>query len=259
VPSTSWLESVPDRPLAGRRIAVTRPREQGASLAAELERLGARAPLVPLVDVVPLDDPTELDHAVRKLGRYDWIVFTSVNGVAAFRERLPSGVRLGSVNVAAVGPATAAAVRELGVEPAFVPQRFEGAAIADGLGKLEGMRVLVPQGDLASPLLDEELRERGAVVDAVVAYRTAAREPSADELGELDTADAIVLASGSAARSLASLAGRAPGIGTAFHVCIGPRTAEVAREEGLTVDLVADEASADGIIQALTTHFGGSR
>lgn len=245
-------------PLAGRRIAVTRPREQGAALAAALERLGATVALVPLVEIVPADDSTELDHAVRKLARYDWVVFTSVNGVAAVRGRLQAPELLGEVRVAAVGPATAAAVSELGVEPAFVPEEYRGAALADGLSALDGRRVLLPQGDLASPLLAEELRDQGAIVDAVVAYRTAARRPSDEELRDLERTDAIVLASGSAARSLAPLAAESDAIGERFLVCIGPRTATVARETGLRVGLVADEASADGIIQALTTHFGGS-
>lgn len=245
-------------PLSGHRIAVTRPREQGAALADGLERLGASVSVVPLVEIAPVEDSTELDHAVRKLGRYDWIVFTSVNGVAAVRERLQAPDQLATVRVAAVGPATAAAVGELGIETAFVPKEYEGGALADGLSALDGQRVLLPQGDLASPVLAEELRDQGAIVDAVVAYRTVARQPSEDELGELERADAIVLASGSAARSLASVAAGADGISERLLVCIGRRTAAVAAEVGLTVGLVADEPSADGIIQALTTHFGGS-
>lgn len=246
------------RPLAGRRIAVTRPHEQAAQLAAALERLGATVSIVPLVEIVPVEDSTELDHAFRKLGRYDWVVFTSVNGVAAIGDRLRAPAQLEGARVAAVGPATAAAVGELGVEPAFVPDTHDGRALAEGLDGLDGQRVLLPQGDLASPFLADELRDRGAIVDAVVAYRTVSREPSGDELRELESADAIVLASGSAARSLAAAPADAERIGEAFLVCIGPRTAEVAVEEGLRVGVVADDASADGIIQALTTHFGGS-
>jgi uroporphyrinogen-III synthase len=244
-------------PLAGRRIAVTRPHEQGAALAADLVRLGATVSLVPLVEIAPVEDSTELDHAVRKLGRYDWVVFTSVNGVAAVRERLGGPEVLATVRVAAVGPATAVAVEGLGARPAFVPEEYAGGALADGLNDLDGRRVLLPQGDLASPLLAEELRDQGAIVDAVVAYRTIARRPTDHELDELEHADAIVLASGSAARSLASLAAESDGLRDRLLVCIGPRTAAVAREVGLTAPLVADEASADGIIQALTTHFRG--
>jgi uroporphyrinogen III methyltransferase/synthase len=250
---------VAERALEGRRIVVTRPRRQALALAAELERLGAAALVVPLVGVGSLEDPSELDGALARLDRYEWIVFTSANGVAAVRDRLPAGTGLGGLRVAAVGPATAAAVGELGIEPAYVPERFEAAAIADGLGDLDGVQALLPQADAATPELATELGRRGALVDAVVAYRTVQVEPSDDELEELRTeADAVVVASGSAVRSVAVLVDRAPALRRALLVCIGPRTAEVAREVGLRVGLVADEASADGIIQALTTHFGES-
>jgi len=172
---------VPEQPLAGRRIVVTRPRAQGEPLVAALERLGAVASLVPLVEVVAVDDSTELDHALRKLGRYDWVVFTSVNGVAAVGERLREAgedVQPAWPGVAAVGPATAAAARALGAEP-VVPERYEAAAIVERLGDVEGSRVLLPQGHRASAALADELRERGAFVDAIVAYRTVPREPSA--------------------------------------------------------------------------------
>ena len=252
---------MPEQPLAGRRIVVTRPRAQGEPLVAALERLGAVASLVPLVEVVAVDDSTELDHALRKLGRYDWVVFTSVNGVAAVGERLREAgedVQPAWPGVAAVGPATAAAARALGAEP-VVPERYEAAAIVERLGDVEGSRVLLPQGHRASAALADELRERGAFVDAIVAYRTVPREPSGAELAELAGAEAIVLASGSAAHSLALAAERGPAVRSPLLACIGPRTVEAARERGLPVGLVADEASADGIIRALVTHFGEER
>ena len=248
-----------ERPLAGRRIVVTRPRERAGALTAALEHLGATVVLVPLVETCALEDPSVLEEAVRRVDRYAWIVFTSATAVAAVRDRLPAGGALRGARVAAVGPATAAAVAELGTAPAFVPDRFEAASIAEGLGELAGLRVLLPQADAASPALADELRRRGALVDAVVAYRTRTLAPSSEELTELRRgADAVVLASGSAARGLAVAAQQAPALRAALLVCIGPRTAEVACELGLRVGLVADEASTEGIIQALTTHFGES-
>ena len=237
------------RPLRGRRIVVTRPREQAPGLAGELERLGASAVLVPLVRIEPVDDASALDSALAELDRYDWVVFTSMNGVAAVREK---GDALRGVRVAAVGPATAAAATGLGVEPSFVPERFAADAIVAGLEPLDGARILLPQADIADPTFAEELRKRGAIVDAVTAYHTVQVELAPDERAELRSTDAVVLASGSAARSLA-LQG---GAGSALVVCIGPKTAEVAREVGLPVGLVAEEATAEGIIQALVSHFG---
>ena len=243
-----------ERPLAGKRIVVTRP--ESRSLAEALERLGAEVSIVPLIEIRPVEDPRALDAAVENLRDYDWVVFTSVNGVAAVGERL-SGIGH-RARVAAVGPVTAEAVRALGVEPSFVAQRAS-EDIAAGLGQLDGARVLLPQADIADPRLADELRERGATVDAVVAYRTVQVEPALWGALPLRIADAIILASGSAVRSLASIAVSLDGLGdSTLLVCIGPKTASVAREVGLPVGLVADETTADGIIRALVGHFGES-
>lgn len=243
-----------DQPLAGKRVVVTRP--ESKALADSLELLGAEVSIVPLIEIRPVEDPRELDAAVRTLPDYDWVVFTSVNGVAAVGERL--GTIGPETRVAAVGPITAEAVRALEIEPSFVAARAS-EDIAEGLGALEGKRVLLPQADIADPRLADELRERGAVVVSVVAYRTIQVEPTLWGVLPLRIADAIVLASGSAVRSLASIAGSLEGLGdSSILVCIGPKTAAVAREVGLPVGVVADETSADGIIRALVSHFGTS-
>jgi uroporphyrinogen-III synthase len=241
---------VPDQqPLAGRRIVVTRPESQ--RLAGELERLGAEVTVVQLIEIRPAEDRRSLEEAVARLSTYDWIVLTSVNGVAAVREGLPT---LAGPKVAAVGPVTAEAIREHGVEPAFVASRAS-EDIAGGLGEIAGLRVLMPQADIANPALAEELRAKGAEVDVVVAYRTVLVEPPMWGILPLRIADAVVLASGSACRSLAAAGGAGGG---ALLVCIGPKTAKVAREVGLKVGLVADETTSDGIIRALVSHFGDS-
>jgi len=250
-PIESWRRFVAEQPLAGRRIVLTRP--ESNPLAEALERLGAEVAIVPLIEIRPTEDRRPLDAAVENLAGYAWVVFTSVNGVAAVGDSL-GPVGLGT-RIAAVGPVTADAVRTLGVEPAFVG---DGASedIAGGLGPLEGTRVLLPQADIAGPRLADELRERGATVDAVVAYRTIQVEPPSWGIFPLRLADAIVLASGSAARGLAAIAASFEGLGTStVLVCIGPKTAAVAREVGLPAGLVADESTADGIIRALVSHF----
>jgi len=235
-------------PLAGRRVVVTRPREHAGPLVRELEQHGAEAPVVPLIAVEPLADDGELRRLLER-GDHDWIVFTSANAVRACAPLL-SHVR---ARFAAVGPATASSLRELGLEPAFVPDRFEAGRIAQGLEPLEGARVLLPQSEIAEPTLAGELQRRGAAVDAVDAYRTVPREPADAERSVLRDADAILLASGSAARSLA----RFGEVGGALVVCIGPTTAGAAREAGLEVGLVADEATAQGMIAAVVSYFGG--
>ena len=236
-----------NQPLYGVRIVITRP--EAKSLAAELERLGAEITIVPLIEIRPAEGRA-LEDAIDTMGTYDWVVLTSVNGVAAVAQGL---ARLGGdARVAAVGPVTADAIREHGVEPAFVATRASDD-IAAGLGDIEGLRVLLPQADLAEPHLADELRGRGAHVESVVAYRTILIEPPMWGILPLRIADAVVLASGSACRSLAAAGGAGGG---ATLVCIGPKTAKVAREVGLKVGLVADEATSDGIIQALVDQFG---
>jgi len=206
---------------------------------------------VPLIEIHPAEG-RGLEEAVESLASYDWIVLTSVNGVAALASGLSA--LAGPTRVAAVGPVTADAIRELGVEPAFVASRASDD-IAGGLGSIEGMRLLLPQADIADPRLAEELRGQGADVDVVVAYRTVLVEPPMWGILPMRIADAVVLASGSACRSLAAAGGAGGG---AMLVCIGPKTAKVAREVGLEVGLVADETTSDGIIQALVSQFGDS-
>ncbi len=243
-----------EQPLAGRRIGVTRPREQAETLAAALESLGAEPAIVPLIRIDPVADVEELKASIHGPDHYDWLVVTSANGAAALARwpELESLTR--TARVAAVGPATSAALRRLGVEPAFVPERFAGEEIAAGLGSVEGTRILLVQGELADRRLAERLRERGAEVNELHAYRTVPAEVAEAELARLWAADAVVLMSGSAARSLGAQGGQ----GNALVVCIGPKTAEVAREVGLRVGLVADEATSQGIIRALVEHYGES-
>jgi len=249
----------PARPLTGLRVAVTRPRAQASGLAAGLAEHGAEVVVAPLIEIRPAPDRRVWKQVARDVQRADWVVVTSANGAEALRELAPLLRGADGPRVAAVGPATAAALRELGLEPAFLPERFAAAEIAAGLGDLVGARVLVLQSDLASRELAGDLAARGAVVDRAIAYATAEAVPPRPELDELARGvDAVLLASGSAARSLAALAEELPAVREALVVCIGPKTATVAREAGLPVGLVADEATNEGMIQALVTHFGKS-
>lgn len=250
----SWRRSVAERPLVGRHIVVTRPREQSESLAAALRRLGAEVSIVPLIRIDPVADVEQLKASMHGRHHYDWLVITSANTVRALAG-WPGLLRLArNAQVAAVGPATADALRRMGIEPDFVPERHSGDQIVSGLGSLAGARVLVTQSDISDTQLCDQLRRGGAHVQPIHAYRTAEVERESDELAELRAADAVVLMSGSAARSLASQGGA----GGSLVVCIGPKTAAVAAEVGLDVGLVADEATADGIIRALVAHFGES-
>ena len=230
--------------LAGRRVVLTQQR--ASRLAERLERHGATVDRVPLTDVAdPHDSGFALADALDRLGEFDWLIVTSVNGaqrVGAAARRW-TGVRLGSV-----GAATADVLAELAGRPVdLVPavQRVEGI-LAEFPAELS--RVLAVQGDLATSALVDGLRQRGHVVTAVEAYRTVPHPLSDGELRTMRGADVIVLASGSAAIALAG-AGGAPGA----VVAIGPVTAEAAHEVGLAVASTAASPADLDVIDAIAT------
>ena len=252
--------------LSGVRIAVTRPREQGEELAAALAALGAEPVFVPAIRIEPAPDTGPLDAALATRDSYDWVVFTSANGVAAVRGRLEAlGLPLGApatTRVAAVGPATAAAVRELGVEPAFVPAVHRAEEIPAGLGAVAGTRILLPQAEAPAVDLASLLRARGATVDAVVAYRTVAVALAPDDRAALARGiDVLLLASGSAARAIAAAASAHEdvrlAVDRALGVCIGPRTADAARQVEFSVGFVVEEHTTEGLIRALLARLPG--
>ena len=259
-------------PLAGRRIAITRPREQADALARQLEALGARVTLLAAIRIAPIEDSAPLDAAIAQLGSYDWLVFTSVNGVAAFTERLAATDHTwderGLAQVAAIGPATAAALERAGVPVALMPDEYVAEGILDGLGMVAGQRLLLARADIARRTLAEGLRLRGAEVDEVAAYRTIP-QPVAPELIERilgdergERVDAITFTSSSTALGLLqglTATGRKPaealrGVALA---AIGPITAATLREHGLEPAVVAQEYTIPGLTTALVAYFSG--
>ena len=222
------------QPLAGRRIVLTRPRDQAGSLAEALERLGAAVLAVPLVDIEPIEDARASSKCPRSRGSEATAGSCSIsaNGVAGVRDRLGGRAWPNALRVAAVGPATADAVRTLGVEAAFVPLPFPPRRRSLRASvRSRACASCFRKPDIASPSSRGRALASRVLVDAVAAYRTcSAIEPSPGDVGELARGvDAIVVASGSAARSLVTSR-----IGTlvqgAVIVCIGPKTAQTARE-----------------------------
>jgi uroporphyrinogen III methyltransferase / synthase len=248
-------------PLHGKRIVITRPPHKAADFAARLRDLGAEPVLVPTIRIQPPGDPAPLDDALRRLERYDWLVVTSANAVPQLWARLDTlgldPARLAWPDVAAIGPATAQALEERGVRPALVPAEHVAEALFAALDdrvRLRGARILLPQGNLARPVLADRLREAGARVDAVIAYETV--RPSGDEAALSGSFDAVTFTSASTARNFADLFDDPlAAIGGAAVVCIGPVTAAAAQEVGLPVHAVADPYTIDGLIDALCQLF----
>ncbi|HEX5108852.1 MAG TPA: uroporphyrinogen-III C-methyltransferase, partial [Vicinamibacterales bacterium] len=182
-----WFDS---RPLFGRRVLVTRPREQAAELVERLTALGAEAVEAPMIQIVPPHDLAPLRQAAASADQFDWIVFTSANAVDAFMHALLDGDRdaraLKGPVLCAVGSATAARLALHGIKVDLMPDEFRAEALATALllrGPVEGARILLPHADIARDVVAEQLRQAGAIVTEVVAYRTIPDESSRDDQG----------------------------------------------------------------------------
>ncbi|HWE58699.1 MAG TPA: uroporphyrinogen-III C-methyltransferase [Solirubrobacteraceae bacterium] len=249
-----WLER---RPLHGVTIAVTRAREQGSRLAERLRGLGAMVVLAPVISTRALPGPAP------ELDRYDLICFTSPNGVEALFERL-EGEGLDSrafpprtqARVAAIGPATARALRQRGIVTDVMPTRAVGEALAEALGNVPVTRALVARAREARDVVPEALRERGAEVDVVPVYETVVEELGPEQAAAVAAADFITFTSASTVRNfLASVGGAAAwltrGQSRPRAVSIGPVTSDELRVHGLQPDIEADEHDIDGLIAAI--------
>jgi uroporphyrinogen-III synthase len=261
-------ESKSSGALAGRRIAVTRAPEQAGELVRLLTEHGAEVLLCPLVAFERAEDVAPLDAALQRLGEFDWLLFTSQNAVRFFEERrreLGIPLHWGRPRVAAVGPATAKAAREMGYGVGFVAREATGRALAQGLAEsVAGSSVLMPRSDHARFDLPEMLHAAGARVTDVVAYRTVAPGPDADRALERIRAgqvDAVALASPSAFERLAEELGMsvlAELTARMALAAIGPVTADAIRQAGLPVAVMPAKPDPATFVEALAAHFAGS-
>lgn len=245
-------------PLAGLRVAVTRPRDQAGPVLERLEALGAEAICVPAIEIAPPEDWSGLDALLRGLRERDWVVFTSANGVRFAAERARAiGVSLPAEappRLAAVGPATARALEAAWRMPDAMPEAYLSAAVAGALGEVAGRRVALARADIARPELPDMLVRRGARVEAAVAYRVRAIEESGALVDLAGPPDIVALGSPSAARGLLGLLqglGRDDWFHRSALACIGPVTADAVRELGATARWVAPVHTWDGLIDAI--------
>ncbi|HWD69013.1 MAG TPA: uroporphyrinogen-III C-methyltransferase [Solirubrobacteraceae bacterium] len=249
-----WLER---RPLHGVTVAVTRAREQASRLAERLRGLGAEVIVAPVISTRALPGPAP------ELGGYDLICFTSPNGVDALFERLESdGLDARAfpardrARVAAIGPATARALRQRGIATDVMPTKAVGEALAEALGDVPVTRALVARAREARDVVPEALRERGAEVDVVAVYETLVEELSAERAAAVTAADFITFTSASTVRNFLAAVGGAEawlarGQSRPRAVSIGPVTSEELRRHGLGPDVEAAEHDIDGLIAAI--------
>jgi uroporphyrinogen III methyltransferase / synthase len=251
--------------LTGKRIVVTRPRHQARPLTEALRRLGAEVVEAPAIRIEPPNDYAPLDRALRALTTYDWIVFTSANGVEAFFERRSSVDPAGdatALRFAAIGPATNDCLVERGLRAEVIPDRFIAEDVFRALSEAEdlaGKRILLPRADIARQTLPDLMREAGAVVDVVVAYRTVpAKEEirAAAALVREDAIDVVTFTSASTAKSFfdaISPASLSPRVAAAS---IGPVTSRALRDLGVEPAIEAERYTVDGLVEAILRHCG---
>lgn len=253
-------------PLAGKCIVVTRPRRQARSLSQALGELGARVVVAPAIQIEPPADFAPLDAALARVEDYDWVVFTSANGVDAVFERLAQlelagpekdGPRL---RFAAIGPATADSLRERGYEAAVIPERFVAEEVfraLQGRDEVAGRHFLLPRADIARQALPELLRAAGGQVEVVVAYRTL---PATEEIGRLaelledDAVDVVTFTSASTVRSFFSALDPSTVAKRFVAASIGPITSQALRELGVEPAIEAVHFTVPGLVEAIVRY-----
>lgn len=257
------------RPLLGRRIAVTRAREQAGELVRELEALGAEVVSAPAIRIEALSDLEPLRRALARLAEYHWVVFTSQNAVHVVFERLGdwglSPHAFAGRHIAAIGPATRDTLAAHGVRVDVLPEGYVAESLVEALaahGDLRGARVLVPRAETARDALPEGLRARGAAVDVIPVYRTVpALRNGAALAGEIlaGRIDVVTFTASSTVRYFVESVGREAATSGRFRgAVIGPITAATAREYGIPVTIEAGEYTTDGLVDALVQYFGAA-
>lgn len=263
----NWYES---KPLFGKRVLVTRARGQAESFARLLGEQGAEVIEFPVIEIVPPADYAGLDRALANVRDYDWIIFTSVNGVTKFFERLGESGKdlreLYGVRIAAIGEVTAGEIERMGIHVELVPGEYRAEGLIEKLAgeNMRGKRILLPRAKEARDILPASLREMGAVVDVVTAYETKkpGRRSSAKIKNMLDNnmIDAVTFTSSSTVRNFLSIF---PGFrqvrGKPALACIGPVTAKTLRDAGYKAQITSREYTVDRLAEELAGYFGKSK
>lgn len=261
-----WIKS---KSLLGRRIMVTRAREQASDLADMLARDGAEVLEFPSLAIQALSDYSELDAAITRLADYDWLIFTSVNGVRFFWERLDKagkdGRALASVKIAAIGPATASALEKRGIRTDLIPSSYVAEQVAEALlqmegGDMAGKRVLLPRAAEARMVLPETLAGAGAEVDVIPVYEAKPVNANAAQIGDLLASgklDCISFASSSTVRNFLSMvpAHLVNGPNAPAIASIGPITSRTLREHGLPVSIEPEQYTIPALVRAIEKYF----
>lgn len=260
----NWFER---RPLFGKRILVTRTREQAGRFAELLEGQGAEVLEIPLIEIAPPKSWELLDQAIGRLESYQWVIFTSANGVDAFFRRLrelrQDARRLGAARICAIGPATADTLERYTVIPDLVPAEFRAEGVIEALKPhdLQGAKILLPRAEVARDLLPKDLEQRGATVEVVPVYRTVISRTAGDLLRPLlqdRKIDLVTFTSSSTVTNFVEALAQEDldAICDGLRVaCIGPITQETAERFGLPIDIVPERYTIPSLVDAIVQYF----
>ncbi len=270
------IQIIPTKPLAGRMIVITRAQSQAQEFVTELEKFGAEVVLCPTIEIRELENYERLDEAIEHLYGYDWLIFTSVNGVEHFFKRLRLRGRdvsdLDELKVCAIGEATAESLRDLHVHVDVIPEEFKAEGVFSSLERFVGgyenlmnLNVLIPRASVARDYLPQALEQAGARVDVVPAYRTAL--PESLDRGRVaamlsGNADCIAFTSSSTVRNLARLFDTqdlSKALAKVVIACIGDITAATAADFGLTVEIQPQQFTIPALAQAIAAHFSSNK
>jgi uroporphyrinogen III methyltransferase/synthase len=261
----AWFDK---KPLFGKKIVITRARAQASSLVSQLNKLGAQCLQIPTIKIIPAEDIAPLKRAIDHINTYDWLVFTSVNGVKFFFDTLfASGkdVRaLGHLKFACIGPVTKERLADHGIISDILPQTYRAESVVDAFSSIDmqGKKVLLPRAKVARTILPEELTKMGAVMDEVTAYETILSDGDKERLISLLTdkeIDAITFTSSSTVSNFMSLLDAQDAkdlLKGVIIASIGPVTSDTARTLGIEPDIEADPYTIPGLVQGLLTYYG---
>jgi uroporphyrinogen III methyltransferase/synthase len=250
-------------PLAGKRILLTRARNQVKEFSRLLESYGAEVIVFPTIELAPPGDWHPLDQAIERLDTYDWVIFTSVNGVRSFTQRLQEKGKeiaaLGGGEICAIGPRTQGELEKMGITVSFRPLEYRAEGVAEGLITLgiQGKKILLPRARGARKILPEALQEAGAVIDEVEAYQAVMPAKGKDSLEEilLKGIDVITFTSSSTVNNFMELLSDKTAMNGVTVAVIGPVTGETAKNYGLEPTITPSEYTIPALVEAIVRYF----
>ena len=263
----NWFE---ERPLYGKTVVVTRAREQASDFRLLLEEKGAQCLEFPTIEVVPPVNWDLVDQAIDHIDHYDWLIFTSINGVRFFFQRLREKGRdvraLHRARIAAIGPKTAAGLEERGLLLDLIPSEYRAEAVIDGLGaeEVRGKSFLLPRAARAREILPEKIKEMGGQIDVVPVYETIRPTGKSEEVRDLLKKGVVSCITFTSSSTVENFAGMFPEddlpslVQKAAIACIGPITAQTAREHGLAVNIIPAEYTIEALTAEVVEYFNRS-